>query len=125
MVETPSELTPIDIRHVPELARLLEEVERTGQPRRITRGGRDVAVIIPAALMPPRRQSRPVRRPADAGTDPILAELERRRRLGLNVADMTAGILKPYVTRSAATMQEAIRAEKDAFEQAVADEAVE
>jgi hypothetical protein len=120
-----SELTPVDIRNLPELERLVEEVERTGKRRRITRGDRDVAVLMPAISVRRQRRSNAVRRPAIDGTDPILAELERRRRQGLNVADMTAGILKPYVTQSAATVQETIRAEKDAFEQAVADEAVE
>ena len=34
----------------------------------------------------------------------------------------TAGILKPYATRPATSIQETIRAEKDASEQAVAAE---
>ncbi len=44
-----SELSPIDISRVPELAHLVDEVATTGKRRRITRGGRDVAVLQPVA----------------------------------------------------------------------------
>lgn len=47
-----TELSPIDITEVPELARLVEEVAATGKPRRIRRGTEDVAILRPAA---PRR----------------------------------------------------------------------
>jgi excisionase family DNA binding protein len=57
----------------------------------------------------------------DDEIDPVLIELERRRRQGLGVTDQTAGILKPYARVSAPTPRE----EKDAFEQAVADQVVE
>jgi hypothetical protein len=107
-----SELPPIDIAALPELADVVEEVANTGRRRRITRGGRDVAYVTPAAHTPP---------PAEADADAVLAELARRRRQGLGVVDATAGILRPYV-RPMATIQQTIRAEKDAFEQAVADE---
>ncbi len=53
--------------------------------------------------------------------DPVLIELERRCRQGLGVTDQTAGILKPYARVPAPTPRE----EKDAFEQAVADQVVE
>lgn len=46
------ELTPIDITHQPDLLRLAEEVERTGRPRRLRRGDRDVALLVPARSDP-------------------------------------------------------------------------
>ncbi len=46
------ELTPIDIRRVPELAQLVDEVRTTRKPRRITRDNEDVAILMPAR---PRR----------------------------------------------------------------------
>jgi hypothetical protein len=49
-----AELTPIDISQVRDVARLFEEVEATGKPRRIRRGDRDVAIVMP---MPARRQN--------------------------------------------------------------------
>jgi hypothetical protein len=108
-----SELSPIDIAEAPELDRLVEEVETTGRRRRFTRGDRDVAYLAPAEEAAPS---------GAADADAILAELERRRRQGLGVVAATAGILKPYVTRPTGSIQETIRAEKDAFEQAVADD---
>ena len=50
------ELTPIDIRRVPELAHLVDEVTATGRPRRIMRDNEDIAVLLPAA--PKRRRTR-------------------------------------------------------------------
>ncbi len=105
-----NELAPIDILQTPELAWLVEEVETTGKRRRFTRGNRDVAVLAPAAPAVP----------ADA--DAVLAELDRRRRQGMSITDMTAGILSAYATLPGATIDERIRAEKAAFEQGVADE---
>ncbi len=46
------ELAPLDISHTPELLRIAEEVERTGQPCRLRRGDQDVAVLIPARRVP-------------------------------------------------------------------------
>ena len=60
------ELQPIDISGMPEVARLVDEVERTKRPRVLRRGDKDVAVLMPAtsaldegyqsipALNPPR-----------------------------------------------------------------------
>ena len=107
------ELAPIDISRTPELAGLVDEVEATGQRRRFTRGDRDVAYLAPAVDALP---------PDAIDPDAVLAELERRRRQGLGVVAATAGILKPYAARAGATIQETIQAEKDAFEQGVADE---
>ena len=49
-----SELTPIDIRQLPELAQLVEEVRQSGKPRRLQRGHEDLARLVPIA--PPRRR---------------------------------------------------------------------
>jgi hypothetical protein len=108
-----NELAPIDLAQRPEFAALVEEVATTGKRRRFTRDNRDVAVLEPA-------ESADTAIPADA--DAILAELARRRRQGMSFVAATAGILKPYATGPRGTIQETIRAEKDAFEQAVADE---
>jgi hypothetical protein len=80
-----SELTPIDISQVPALARLVEEVEATGKPRRIRRGDRDVAIVMPATSS--RRDTARDRRfrkmlavaqgNPDVDGDALLEELER------------------------------------------------
>lgn len=41
------ELKPIDISDVPELIRIVEEVRKTGEPRRLRRSGEDVAILRP------------------------------------------------------------------------------
>ena len=41
-------LTPIDIRHYPELLRLVEEVAITKKPRELKRDNKIVAVLSPA-----------------------------------------------------------------------------
>jgi hypothetical protein len=80
-----SELTPIDITQVPDVARLIEEVEATGKPRRIRRGDRDVAIVMPA---PPTRPAAArarrfqkmlavAQRNPDVDGDALLEELER------------------------------------------------
>ncbi len=51
-----TELSPIDIRQVPELAHLVEEVRQSRQPRRITRDNEDLAVLMPAAPVSRRRR---------------------------------------------------------------------
>jgi hypothetical protein len=56
-----SELAPIDIRQVPELARLVDEVRTSRKPRRIVRDDEEVAI-----LMPPTRRPRPGRVPSAA-----------------------------------------------------------
>ena len=102
-----SELSPIDITEAPELARLVEEVEATGKRRRFTRGDRDVAVLAPVT-------------PATAAiANAVLAELDRRRRAGLDIVAATAGIVQydgPVLTRDQ---------EKAAFAQGVAAEDAE
>jgi hypothetical protein len=41
------ELAPIDITQLPELAHAVDEVRRTGRPRRIRRADEDVALLAP------------------------------------------------------------------------------
>jgi hypothetical protein len=116
------ELQPIDISAMPELAHLVEEVAATGRRRRLTHGDRDVAVLVPApSAAAKRRRPIPAAQPAADPDDPVIAELERRRRQGLNLAEMTAGILAPYAKTPPPTPRE----EKDAFEQGVAEQVME
>ena len=62
-----TELSPVDIGQFPALASLIEEVAATGKRRRITRDGKDIAVLLPA--IPTRARRRTVHRatapPAD------------------------------------------------------------
>jgi len=55
-----SELSPIDISTIPELARLVDEVQRTNQPRRLRRDNTDVAILAPAHPTPSRRRGKAV-----------------------------------------------------------------
>jgi hypothetical protein len=50
-----SELAPIDVRHAPPLAELVEEVRATRKPRRLVRDDEDVALLVPAPPAPRRR----------------------------------------------------------------------
>ena len=92
-----SELAPIDIRQIPELTQLVEEVRATGKPRRLTRDNEDVAVLVPVAAV----RRRPV-----------------RPRASLSITEETAGIFKNYRLPHPLTPRE----EREAFEQGVADE---
>jgi hypothetical protein len=79
-----SELPPLDIRQVPDLAALLDEVEATGKRRRIVRDNRDVVVLTPtkrAAPRPRRRKTGVVR--AD---DPLF------RLIGIGRSGIPGGI---------------------------------
>src|SRR5688572_4346793 len=93
-----SELSPIDIRSLPQIAHLVEEVQATRKPRRITRDNQDVAVLMPAQP----------KRPHPA----------RSRTGGPSVTEQTAGIFTQYQLERPLTPRE----ERDAFEQAVAEE---
>jgi hypothetical protein len=96
-----SELAPIDIRHMPELTKLVEEARATGKPRRLMRDNEDVAVLVPVAST----RHRPARsRPARPRTSSITNE--------------TAGIFKDYRLPRPLTPRE----ERETFEQGVADE---
>jgi hypothetical protein len=50
-------LTPIDITTIPDLARIVEEVEATKQPRELRRANKTVAVLMPAGAAGQRRRS--------------------------------------------------------------------
>lgn len=98
------ELTPIDIRQVPELDHLVDEVRTTRLTRRITRGNQDVALLVP---VPPAADAQPQQTPAP----------QRFPKGGVVAA--TAGIVRydgPALS---------IEQERAAFEQGVADEAME
>ena len=47
--------TPIDITTMPELARIVEEVEATKKPRELKRENKTVAVIMPARKAPAKQ----------------------------------------------------------------------
>jgi hypothetical protein len=85
-----SELAPIDIREVPELARLVDEVRASGKPRRLVAGEEEVALLVPAR---PTTRRRTAVSPADdaaflasAGswqdmdTDTLLTDIYESRR---------------------------------------------
>jgi hypothetical protein len=41
------QLTPIDISHIPDLVRIVEEVETTNKPRELRRDNKPVALLTP------------------------------------------------------------------------------
>ena len=53
-----SELSPIDISTIPELAHLVDEVQRTRRSRVIRRADEAVAVLSPVAPAPKKRRTR-------------------------------------------------------------------
>jgi hypothetical protein len=63
-----AERAPIDIRHAPPLAELVEEVRATGTPRHIVRDDEEVAILIP--VRPARRRGRT---PSQADYEAFLA----------------------------------------------------
>src|SRR5437868_6656190 len=48
--------TPIDITTIPDLARIVEEVEATKKPRELRRDNKTVAVIAPAKKLPAKKK---------------------------------------------------------------------
>jgi antitoxin (DNA-binding transcriptional repressor) of toxin-antitoxin stability system len=46
-------LEEIDVTDLEEVTAIAEEVERTGEPKRLTKGGKDIAIISP---VPSRRR---------------------------------------------------------------------
>jgi hypothetical protein len=101
-----TELTPLDIRQVPELAALVEEVRTTRKRRRILRDNEEIAILMP---------------PAPASPCPRRAPATGPRPTRQSVTDRTAGALKAYRLPRPLTHDE----EREAFEQGVADEAME
>jgi hypothetical protein len=51
------ERSPIDISGIPELLRIVEDVQRTRRPRALTRGSKDVAVVVPVPVKAKRGQA--------------------------------------------------------------------
>jgi hypothetical protein len=103
----------------PELARLVKEVAQDGRPHVLRADGADLAVLSP--VRPARHRARHADRLPPDDHDELLAELARRRRQGLSWTDATAGILKRYAKTPPPTPRE----EKDAFEEAVVEGAME
>lgn len=109
-----SEGTHIDISGIPELARLARDVAADGRPRLLRADDTDLAILTPA---PTEHHAPPAARPLpepDAAPDAVI----RRRRRHRSVTDLTAGMLHGYAKVPPPSPCE----EKDAFEQAVADE---
>ena len=86
-----SELAPIDISSMPDLARLADEVRSTKKPRLLRRNNEDIALLVPAT--PARRRRAKTISPADdaaflasAGswndvdTDALLTDIYESRR---------------------------------------------
>jgi len=48
--------TPIDITTIPDLARIVKEVEATKKPRELRRDNKTVAVITPARTVPAKKK---------------------------------------------------------------------
>lgn len=91
-----TELRPIDIREIPELARLVDEVRTTRKPRRIVRDGEDVALLTPAPVSSRRRLRDWRPRPEDlaaaialagAWRDQLDPETFKRQRRELQIDD--------------------------------------
>ena len=114
-----SEPRPIDISTIPELERLAREVAEDGQPRLLRADGTNLAILSPVRRT--RRKNRAVGPLPDGEGDDVLRELERRRKPGMSVTEMTSGILKKYSKTPPPTPRE----EKEAFEQAVAEQVME
>ena len=87
-----SELAPIDISSMPDLARLADEVRSTKKTRVLRRNNEDVALLVPATPAKRRRRAKAVS-PADdaaflasagswkdADTDALLTDIYESRR---------------------------------------------
>jgi hypothetical protein len=103
---------PIDITHTPELLRLVDEVETTGQPRVLRRAGEDVAVLMPVR----RRATAGRAQRAEAGL-PVSHSVRR----SLDIVERTAGIFRQYAKHPPLTPEQ----EREAFEQGVAEQVAE
>jgi hypothetical protein len=76
------ESPPLDITNVPELSRLVDEVQRTQRPRVWRRGDKDVAMLVPLAnAVPPPA-------PYNPALEAVLAKLPKD-----SVTARTAGAL--------------------------------
>ena len=87
-----SELTPIDLSTMPDLARLADEVRSTRKARVLRRDNEDVALLVPAPPARRRRRAKAVSAADDAAflasagswkdvdTDALLADIYESRR---------------------------------------------
>lgn len=126
------ELRPIEIGTIPELVRLADEVERTGRPRRLRHGGRDVAMLVPAPITQDAgSQSLPAHiasHDRDESVAPAAAEYDRRaNRAGPPLPHYPKGGI---VAATAGTVRYdgpvlSPEQEREAFERGVAAEVVE
>jgi len=90
------ELRPVDISNMPELLRLVEEVENTKQPVVLRRDSEDVAVVNP--VRPPRaRRGGPVSK--DSPLWSIVGSAESRGRETFPKTS-TSTWLRPIVTET-------------------------
>ena len=80
-----SNLTPLDISTMPELARIVEEVAATKQPRKLTRDNKIVAVLSPAISDNTEKWNK-IRATfgswSDLDTDGLIATIHRWRQEG-------------------------------------------
>ena len=55
-----SEPTPIDISNMPDLIRLVKEVEATKKPRKLVRNNKPIAVLMPTdtSLSPKKKRAK-------------------------------------------------------------------
>lgn len=78
----PKEIQPINVRNVPELLRIAEEVRASGHPRLLRRDDEDLAIVVPA---------RPVRRfPSRAKA--VTEDDALFRLIGIGETDVPGGI---------------------------------
>ncbi len=112
-----SDVKTMDVSGIPELAWLVKAVAASAAPILLRAGDADSALLSPAVVDEPER--------SDAPDSEILAELERRRRAGMSITDMTAGILKSRALPLSLTIEQTIALEREAFEQGVAEQVME
>ena len=87
-----TELTPIDITGMPDVARLAEEVRATKRPRLLRRNNEDVALLVPTTSATPHRRRKATTAADDAAflasagswrdvdTDRLLTDIYESRR---------------------------------------------
>ena len=87
-----SELAPIDISSMPDLARLADEVRSTNKPSLLRRNNEDVALLVPATPTTRRRRAKAANPADDAAflasagswkdvdTDALLTDIYESRR---------------------------------------------
>jgi hypothetical protein len=78
-----TEFKPLDISDTPELARLVEEVRASREPRVLRRHGEDLAVLTPVSTANPRRATRAK---GDRRKTTLRAEAIARSRAGILAA---------------------------------------